>query len=387
MTPTLFFRGLILPGALCLPFSGLLPAQSAPRRSPQPPAAAFKLVSVKVSGSQRYTPEEVAAAGGLQIGQTATEDDFKQATQRLGETGAFTRVAYGYRYSAEGARLELEVSDTEPLLPVRFDNLVWFSDAELLAHLHQRVPLFQGRLPATGNLPDQVSDALQALLIEHHLQGRADYLRSAPKDGPVEAFLFSVSGPRIVVHQTEFTGAGPGELPGLQAAARKLPGQEYLRSILGVEAEKDLLPVYLARGYLKAALAEAQAKVVPAGPAETDVDVTFAVDPGSQYKVTELQWRGCRAFPAEQLQQLLHQKIGQPANAIQLEEDLGAVKKLYGTRGYMAASIRPQAQMDDGRAAVAYQIEVLEGDAYQMGEVDPARGGDLRLQLSPALSG
>jgi outer membrane protein assembly factor BamA len=371
MTCRRFSPGPLLPAALCLLLSGPFPAQSPRRSSPtQSLGSAFKLISVKVSGSQRYSAEAIAAAGGLEIGRTVNEDDFKRATQRLGETGAFTDVAYAYRYSAQGAQLELQVSDTEKLVPVAFDNLVWFSDAELLAYLRQRVPLFQGRLPATGSLPDQVSDALQAWLIEHQVQGRVDYLRSTTGDGPVEAFLFSVAGRRILVHDTVFTGAGAEELPWLQAAARKLQGQAYLRSVLRLQADKNLLPVYLARGYLKVSFADAQAKVVQESPQETDVDVTFAVDAGPQYRVSEVQWSGAKALPPEQLRELIHQQNGKPANAIELEEDLRAAQKVYGTRGYMAVSIRAKPQLDDAGSTVAYQIEVLEGELYHMGELE-----------------
>ena len=96
------------------------------------------------------------------------------------------------------------------------------------------------------------------------------------------------------------------ELPLLQTAAKDLPGQEYLRSILQVQAEKNLLPIYLQRGYLKAAFAEAEAKVAQENPQETMVDVDFPVDPGRQYKLTQIQWSGNTVFPAEKLQPLIH---------------------------------------------------------------------------------
>src|SRR6202040_3631239 len=118
-------------------------------------------------------------ASGLQLGQTVSEDDFKKAARLLGETGAFRDVLYSFQYSADGTKLDLQVQDVERFVPARFDNVVWFSDQELLDQLHAQVPLFQGQLPIAGNLADQVSSGLQSLLITHHLEGRADYLRAA----------------------------------------------------------------------------------------------------------------------------------------------------------------------------------------------------------------
>jgi outer membrane protein assembly factor BamA len=150
-------------------------AQSPRKPSPKElPPSAFKLVSIQTTGTKRYKSEEIVAASGLQIGETVSEDDFKKAARILGETGAFGDVQYSFQYSSEGTKLDLEVQDEEQFVPVRFDNLVWFSDQELFEQLHAQVPLFQGQLPAGGDLADQVSNALQALLIEHNVPGKMD---------------------------------------------------------------------------------------------------------------------------------------------------------------------------------------------------------------------
>ena len=356
--------------ALLLASCTFLSAQTRkPSGKPLPPSA-FKLISIKVTGSKRYAPDELISAIGLQLGQTVSEDDFKRVSQHLGETGAFSNVVYSFQFSPAGTKLELQVTDSGQFVPARFDNFVWFSDRELLEKLHERVPLFHGQLPVAGSLADQVSDALQALLIERKIEGRADYLRAARGEGPIEAFVFSVTGPTIRIRNVDFTRAGPTELPLLQAAARKLQGQDYLRSILRVQAEKDLLPVYLERGYLKAAFADAQPIIVRDSPQETVVDVTFPVDPGRQYKTTEIQFSGYKAFPIEKLRELIHQQLGQPANAVQLASDLEATKKLYGTRGYMAASIQTTPEMDDAQSTVKYLLQFHEGDVYKMGELE-----------------
>jgi outer membrane protein assembly factor BamA len=331
---------------------------------------AFKLISATATGSKRYTPEEIIAASGLRLGQTVSEADFKVASQHLGDTGVFSEVGYSFQYSSEGAKLELQVTDSGLFVPARFDNFVWLSDEALLQQLRERVPLFQGQLPVSGSLADQVSDALQALLIEHKVNGRVDYLRAGPEDGPIEAIDFSVSGPNIRVGNVEFTGVGAGELPLLQAAAKPMLGAEYRRSILRAQEDKNLLPVYLARGYLKAAFAAAEAKVARESPQETIVDLSFAVSPGSRYKLTDVQWSGNSVFPTEQLQGLIHLRAGEAANAVELATDLDAVRRLYGTRGYLATSIESTPQMDDAQSTVSYRLEVHEGDIYKMGDLE-----------------
>jgi len=353
-------------------------AQTTRKLSPKDlPASAFKLISIKTAGTQRYKPEEIIAQSGLQLGRTVSDDDFKKAARRLGETGAFRDVLYSFQYSADGTKLDLQVQDVEGFVPARFDNVVWFSDQELLDQLHAQVPLFHGQLPIAGDLADQVSSGLQSLLIAHSLAGRVDYLRAAHEDGSIEAFVFTVAGPEIHIRNIAFAGAQAPELPLLEAAARRLQGADFLRSMLRSQEDKNFLPVYLERGYLKAAFGDAQAKVVQDSPQETMVEVTFRVEPGRQYKLAALEISGNRSFPTDVLRPLIHAQINQPANGAQLETDIAALKKLYGSRGFMAAGIEPDREIDDANSSVKYLLEIHEGDIYKMGDLE-IRGLDSR---------
>jgi len=121
--------------ALLLTCASLLSAQT---RTPPRPDSPSKLISIHVTGSKRYTQTQIVAATGLHLGQVVRDDDFKDLSRRLGETGAFSDVAYSFQFSPEGIRLDLQVTDSEPYVPVRFENFVWFSDHELFQKLSTR---------------------------------------------------------------------------------------------------------------------------------------------------------------------------------------------------------------------------------------------------------
>ena len=362
--------------ALLLAYCSLVSAQTHKPSKPLPPSS-FKLVSIKVTGTKRYSADEIIAASGLRLGQTVSEDDFKLVSRHLGETGAFSDVAYAFQFSPEGTKLDLQLKDSDHFVPASFDNLVWFSQKELLDDVRAQVSLFRGELPIAGELADQVSNALQALLIEHKIEGHVDYLRTSHQDGPIEGFVFTVTGPNIHVRNVDFVGAAPTELVLLQTAAKKMLNQEFLRSKLRIQADKDLVPIYLERGYLKAAFSDAEPKVVQESPQESLVDVTFAVDPGRQYKTTDIQLSGNKVFPTDKLRPLVRQQLSQPANAVQLQHDLEAVKKLYRTRGYVAASTEALAETDDAQSTVKYLLQIQEGSVFKMGDLD-IRGLDKR---------
>ncbi len=365
-----------LAAALCPP--GMGQASTTQKPLAQMPASARQLIAIKVTGSKRYSEAAIAAASGLQLGTEVNDDDFKKAARRLGDMGVFTEIGYTFSYSSVGTKLELHVTDGAKFVPAHFEDFVWFTDAELKQRIQQHSPLFNGELPISGRLADEVSDVLQAMLVENSIPGHVEYLRVGKEDGPVESINYHVTDVLIQIRKIEFTGADAADLPALEAAAKKLPDPEYSRSRLSQLVQRQLLPVYYARGYLKAEFGAPQTKVLklPAtenedGPRnQTVVDVIFAVTPGLQYKLKSLEWSGNREFPTETLQKMVRAELGQPANTIRLGDNLKDIQKLYGSHGYVTTTIKPDAEFDDAVGTVAIRLEVKEGFIFHMGELE-----------------
>jgi outer membrane protein assembly factor BamA len=358
---------IILLALLPVPSAAQTPARRS-NRATSP--GAYKLIEVKVTGNQEYSPEDIVRASGLQIGESVNEDSFKQASQKLGETGLFTDVAYSFSYSAGGTKLSLQVKENEKLIPLVFDNFPWFSDQELIDKVHHDIPLFHGRVPLDGVIVDQVADIIAALIAAKNPQFHVNYLRSGEAGGPIDSIVFSVNGANIRIRNVEFPGAAEERKPDLAATAKKIQGAEYTRTVLAKYAKFDVRPIYLRQGFLKVDFATSQARAVSDAPDQTLVDVQLPIEEGKQYKLAKLDWSGNSVFPAAKLAPLIHTEISRPANQIQLEEDLKAVAKLYGTRGYVKAHPELQSQLDDSENTVAYKIEMQEGQRYAMGDVD-----------------
>jgi outer membrane translocation and assembly module TamA len=236
--------------------------------------------------------------------------------------------------------------------------------------------LFKGLVPPAGTFPDRISEALQTLLLEKQLPGHVDYLRQGKQDGgDLTGIAYRVTDVEIRIRGFEFPGASPEQVALLTTAARKLVGAAYARSSLAIVAPIDLLPVYLQRGYLKAAFGESSARVVKESsgeqdPLEVQVDAIMPVTPGKVYATSDVVWKGNSAVKVDELQGLIHMPTGQPANSVRLMSDLEGVHKLYRSRGYMAAQATPAAAIDDENSTVRYDLKVVEGDQYKMGELE-----------------
>ncbi len=216
------------------------------------------------------------------------------------------------------------------------------------------------------------------MLVENAIPGHVEYLRTGKAGGPVESINYHVNDVLIQVRHIEFSGAAEADVPALEAAGERLPEHEYSRSRLELLVQRQLLPVYYGRGYLKAQFGEPVPKVVKQPSAENEdgprnqtvVDVTFAVTPGQQYKLKSLEWSGNKEFPTETLRKMVRAEPGLPANAIRLADNLKDIQKLYGSRGFMTATITPEAVFDEGAGTVAMRLDVKEGAVYHMGDLE-----------------
>ena len=219
-----------------------------------------------MKGTTRFSHDEIVAATGLKIGDTVTDEDFKRASERLGETGMFTDVAYAFSYSASGTKLELQVTDSTKFVPVRLRTLYGLRMRNWRAELKSRVPLFRGEVPVAGSLLEQLNDALQALLLEKQLPGRVDYLRMAPENGgEILAINFTVNDVMIKIQGVKFPGAEPAEEAALVEASKKLLGEKYIRDRVVIYGKHEWLPIYLQRGHLRANFKDPQPRVERTG--------------------------------------------------------------------------------------------------------------------------
>jgi outer membrane protein assembly factor BamA len=347
------------------------------------PAADRKLIEIAATGSQRFTSAEIAAASGLMSGAIADEEVFRKAARQLGESGAFGAISFNYSYSSAGTKLAFQVTDAEKFIPAHFIDFVWLPEKDLFQKIHERVPLFHGELPASGRLPDQVSDVLQALLVEGAIPGRVEYLRADDKTGHLASIDYSVANVRIRIDRIEFTGVSEPEKSQLEAAAEKLSAREYSHATLNAFIDQVVLPAYREHGYLRAACAPPQPSVVkPSHAADANPDpndehreityvhVLLAVSPGIAYKLSGWIWSGNQAIATATLQAMLNARIGAPADTILLESDLRSVRQLYGSRGYVTATVRANAEYNDAAQSVRYHLDVTEGPVFHMGDLE-----------------
>jgi outer membrane protein assembly factor BamA len=326
----------------------------------------FNLARVVVTGSQRYREEDLVRATGLTVNTQVTSDDLQNAANHLGNSGAFATVQFLFKpaVGARGVEADFQVTDAEKYLPAVFENFVWFSDQDLQDALHQAVPLFEGNIPNSGTMSDDVSAALRKFLAAKGLPSEISYIMSATFGGLPTAYKFKVADANLKISDVMLIGAARMTPEQLAKAVAPLKGTDYLRSDVAIVLEKNLTPIYQQRGYLKFAIAEIKPKV----DEKSQVTVEATLSEGEQYRLAGLSWSGNTLISSDDLTKHITLKTGNPVDALQLDRDLAQVRKLYGKFGREAVSIKPlPAFVND---TVSYAFQVTEGDLYRMGKLE-----------------
>lgn len=335
-------------------------------------AAPAKLTRIQVIGSKRVPEAEIVRASGLKLGGEVSPQDFQEAANKLAAAAVFTEINYRYTPSAGGISVEFRVSDASKFIPCKFTNFVWLSDEQLYAELRSRVPLFNGEVPPSGNLPEQIIGAMESLLKAQGVAGRVSYSLEGTIGGPIQGFQFRVEGIAIRILRVEFRGNTELNSSTLQAAVRPLIGTDFDQFFVRSYATRNVAPIYLHRGYLSVGFANPIAALIKNDPTEATVAVMIPVQEGLQYHLAEIHWSGNTVFSADDLVKRIHLLPGKPADAVQLQSDLESVQDLYGTQGYVQAVIQPKPKLEDAARTVNYELQVHEGDLYRMGKLEIA---------------
>ena len=326
----------------------------------------FNLARIIVTGSSRYHEDDLVRSAGLIVNTQVTSDDLQTAANRLGNSGAFSSVQFLFKpaIGARGVEADFEVTDSDNFLPAVFENFIWFSDSELQQAIHQTVPLYNGQIPASGSMCDDVSAALIQFLTTKHLPSEVSYMLAGDFGQASSSYKFRVDNASLKIRDVTVTGATHILPDQLAKSLAPLKGIDYLRSDVAIILEKNLVPIYRQHGYLKFAINE----IKPKAEDKDMVSIDVSVSEGDQYRLAGFSWSGNTLIPSDELSKRITVKTGEPLDALQLDRDLIEVRKLFGKYGREGLVITPMLAFNAN--AVTFTFAIKEGELYHMGKLE-----------------
>jgi len=325
------------------------------------------LERVNVNGSQRYSDAAIVAAMGLRPGQQCSEAQLQQVSSKLGNTGLFDAVEFRFGWGTNGVVATFNVSDSTALVPIGFENFVWFPRNTLAAAIKKRLPLFTGVVPLGGDYRDQIAKALEHILAEHRIKGTVIAIPQGQPGHP-ETMLYRVDGHEIKVVDCVFPGADHANKLELHELAQYIERLRYEKSQVDATLPSRLKAIYDNQGYLTARFAPSDLKIISSTPDRTDISLSTTVSEGRQFIFSGADWTGNSVYSADDLDAALKFPTGQIASTSKFQDALASVRRLYGKRGHLGLNMEVTPQLShDGTARFA--VRISEGSPYTVGRI------------------
>lgn len=347
---------------------GLLCGASAKAQSAQ--AGSARLLSVDATGSSRFSSAQVAAATGLHTGESVTREVLQAAADRLAHLGPFATVKYRFSSVESGVKVEYQVTDASSV-PVVFDNFIWFMDAEIADELKRSVILFDGTAPPSGTLLDEMSAALERLLDSRGVHSAVSHALIESPGGSGQVQQFQANDVDVKISGVHFSDALANKDLGIHDRLSDLTGKPYSRTTVILFEQEQVRPVYIAHARLRVHFEPPKPTFAanPAKPVPDSVIVLAPIDPGPQYIFAGVKWIGDSALPSNQLDTIVAIKPGEPADGMKITGAWDSVREGYSRAGYLDATVSPQPKFDDKTAHVSYDVTIVEGQQYHMGNL------------------
>jgi len=312
-------------------------------------------------GAPQYQPADLDKVLALRLGGQLGTADVDPALQRLADTGLFADIRYAIDNRAIVFTLTPQPGSV--MLPAIYSNFVLFQPGELTPLVHARVPLFNGKIPAAGNLQQSVQDALTAILKEKGLADAAvDSLASAG------GMVFSITNPAVQVRSLQVEGVSPIAQAKVAEVQKAIAGSDYEHGSEDA-ARKRLEDAYKDLAFLDVAI-DPPARSAPAvTPGKILVDLTTGAHEGAQYHLARLELPVTSIVPAADLEKAATLKPGDLATRIELLATASRVDRQFTRHGYMDAKFSATTTKDTSAHTVVYTLSVVPGEQFHQASV------------------
>jgi outer membrane protein assembly factor BamA len=330
------------------------------------------LRSIHFEGAPGYSDAELMKAAGLKEGQSYSTDELQQRAKELIDTGIFEKVDYKF----EGSKLNYSLSLVEESYPVVFGNVPLENGPALDERLHQRVPLYHGKVPVEGTLLEGVRRALEGILAG---EGIHAHVIATPVGDEVRhnviAIKFSIEAPAVRIGNVRFDGVSDWMRPQLQGIVARA-GKPFDSEKSADELEQQVADFYLDHGF-----AAVQVRAIWSGkPAFADgairVPFIVTVKEGRPYKLGTVQISPEIPIDSAEIGRLMAARATTIPESTFIGSLVSQLESMLKAKGYLKCRVIPQPQLDDAAGVANYVISAELGTLYHLEYVKSAGGSE-----------
>jgi outer membrane protein assembly factor BamA len=345
-----------------------------------PPAAAQTFIpqSIQFKGAPEYSNQELLAAVGYKKDTPIAYSEVKSHSQRLLDTGLFEAASFTYN----GVNLVFTLVPSTALYSARLQNLPLTPGKELDAALHDRVPLYHGKVPFDGGLTEQVRQALVAMLAAKGIQATvAATPYTDQRLHEVTAMSYAITAPPVKLGEIHLKGVSPELQAKGELVASRAMKTDYDTENTAGNIEHAFALFYSDEGYPAVKVHAEQLGNPVVSNEAIEIPFNVIVEEGRHYKLGSIHLPSSEPLAMAEIN-ITNGVVSNPTekmpakDGVTLRTTLAYVTGQYKSKGYMDCVVTLRPQYDDANGIVNYTLEVQTGPVYTMGKLTIENGAD-----------
>lgn len=337
-------------------------------------AVSVQVVDILIEGNHKHKRESVLSAMTTRIGHPFEQASFEKDIRKLTSKTWFVHVVPKKDYVPGGVVITLSVVERPVLEYVRYFG----ADQVGLRAIEKETGLKKN----DAFDPYAVREAARKIEALYHSKGLSEAKVEIPEGtepGDNGAVFLIHEGKKLKFGDITFEGnskeiAPDGRLKKIIQSREpllKLFKGEVDRQKL-VDDQERLTDYYRSLGFFKATVG----RKLKYNANEDRLMVVFHIYEGQRYNVGNISFIGNRVFPSEAFSPVLKLASGDAFDQTVLNKDIGTIKDLYGSNGYVFADAVPDLvfELEPGIVNLVYRVE--EGQQYRIGDISVTIKGD-----------
>jgi outer membrane protein assembly factor BamA len=329
------------------------------------PAAAQKFLpkSIQFKGDPEYSDQELMAAAGLKKGVTLTSAEMNDHSKLLMDSGVFDTLTFKF----DGQDLIYYLSPSTALFPIRLENLPLVPGKDLDAKLHDRFPLYHGKVPSEGTLLENVRGAFEEMLATEGIKATVTAIPAGlPGSRKLTIMSFSVTDPQVRVGVIHVNGASSDLQPRIKTIADQTVHTPFDTENSAANLEHAFGLFYADQGYAAAKVQATRDGDPVVTPQAIDIPFMVTIDEGRIYKLGAIHLPPDSLVTQAEIDKTVQQHNDSRVQGVTLRTIWSFIASRYKSKGYLDCIVTPHPELDDAASTVNYTVAIHPGPVYHL---------------------
>ena len=278
-------------------------------------------------------------------------------SKMLMDSGVFDTLSFTFN----GEDLVYKLVPSPTLFPVRLENLPLTPGKELDAKLHDRFPLYHGKVSSAGTLLESVRGALEEMLAN---QGINAAVTATPFGTPGTKNVTAMNFPSI---PTRPCGTHPtgwrlrGDAAHCQACRRRREGRTIQYRDIEKNLERIFVSLFSDEGYAAVKVQVSRSGDPVVAPEAISVPFSIVIKEGRIYELGSIHMPPNSPDAQQEIDKLLGTYGKTAAKGVVLRYAWKLISSRYKSKGYLDCEISPHPEFDEASGTVSYTVDINPG--------------------------